>query len=364
MKLKCCGYHIAVGTKTLAMVIKKIDLSKYSKIIILTEKKIYNLWKNKIDSAVKYDKIIQIESGEKMKNLSTAIEILKEIMKIGADRKSLLINIGGGMITDLGGFVASIYMRGIEYVNCPTTLLAMVDASIGGKNGVNFEETKNIIGCFGHPKIVIIDVIFLQTLEKRELNSAFGEIIKHAIIFDKKYFNMLTRYNKIDDEKILLKIISRSLKIKKYIVEKDFKEKNIRKFLNFGHTVGHALEAVAMSADAPLLHGEAVALGMIIEAKIAEKINMILQNEVKKIEKILIQYGFENIINRASVCKIFGDKIDEILRIMKKDKKNENAIIKMVLPTKIGNCKYNVNVSNEQIKEVLQEYFYEKSIKN
>ena len=357
MKIKCCGYNIVVGAKTFDEIFKQIDLSKYSKVIILTEKKIYNLWKDKIDSAVKYDKIIQIESGERMKNLATATKILKKVMEIGADRKSLLINIGGGMITDLGGFVASIYMRGIDYINCPTTLLAMVDASIGGKNGVNFEETKNMIGCFGYPKIVVIDIDFLTTLEPRELTSAYGEIIKHAIIFDKNYFNMLLQYaeNNKNFEKIakqnLLKIIQQSLKIKKYIVEKDFKEQNIRKLLNFGHTIGHAIEALSLSTKTPLLHGEAVAIGMIIEAKIAKQMKMISQNEVEKIANILVKYGFENLINQK-----FNLKIDDMIKIMQKDKKNKNGKIKMVLPTKIGSCKYNIDVSEAQIKEVLKEY--------
>ena len=350
MKIKCCGYNIVVGAEMFDKIFKKIDLSKYSKIIILTEKKIYNLWKDKIDSAIKYDKIIQIESGEKMKNLATAMEILKEIMKIGADRKSLLINIGGGMITDLGGFVASIYMRGIDYINCPTTLLAMVDASIGGKNGVNFEETKNIIGCFGHPKMVIIDVEFLKTLEKRELMSAYGEIIKHAIIFDKKYFHMLTRCNKIDDKKMLLKIIFHSLKIKKYAVEKDFKEKNIRKLLNFGHTIGHAIEALSLQTQTPLLHGEAVIIGMIIETKIAVKIGFCLQQEYEKIKNLIKKYGFEELIGKK-----FEFSLKDVMKLIKKDKKNQNGEIKMVLPTKIGKCKYDIFVKPEIIESCLIE---------
>ena len=364
MKIKCCGYNIICGAGELKNIHKYVDFASYSSVIVLTEKKIYNLWKNEIRSAIKTEKIIQVDSGECEKNIETAKKIWEQMIAFGADRKSLLINIGGGMITDLGGFAASVYMRGIDYVNCPTSLLAMVDASIGGKNGVNFGEIKNIIGVFGHPKAVIIDINFLQTLEKREYISVFGEIIKHAIIFDKKYFNMLTCCNEIDDKKMLLKIISRSLKIKKYIVEKDIKEKNFRNRLNFGHTVGHAFETVAMNTDAPLLHGEAVALGMVIEAKIAEKMNIISQNEVEKIVKILIKYGFENIVNSITICRIFGDKIDEILKIVKKDKKNQKSVIKMVLPTKIGVCKYNIDVCENQIEEVLKEYFYEKIIKN
>ena len=221
MKIKCCGYNIICGSGELKNIDKYIDFAHHSSVIILTEKKIYNLWKNEIRSAIKTEKIIQVDSGECVKNIETAKKIWEQMVAFGADRKSLLINIGGGMITDLGGFVASIYMRGVDYINCPTTLLSMVDASIGGKNGVNLDNTKNIIGCFSHPKMVLIDIEFLQTLERRELMSAYGEIIKHSIIFDKNYFNILTEYanNNKCIEKIesgsLLTVIQKSLKIKK-----------------------------------------------------------------------------------------------------------------------------------------------------
>lgn len=355
-KIKCCGYNIIFGEKTFENIGKNINFSKFSKIIVLTEKKIYKLWKNKIDNTIKYDKLILIESGEKMKNIETAKEIITKIIGCGADRKSLLINIGGGMITDLGGFVASIYMRGIQYINCPTTLLAMVDASIGGKNGVNFEETKNIIGCFGHPKMVIIDVDFLKTLEKRELMSAYGEIIKHSIILDKNYFTTLQKYVKNNkdiakiEENKLLNIIQKSLNIKKYVVEKDFKEKNIRKLLNFGHTIGHSIEALSLNTKTPLLHGEAIIIGMILESKIAVKIGLLSQKNYNKIKELIIKYGFKNLINKK-----FNFSTTDMLKLMKKDKKNQNGKIKMVLPAKIGKCKYDVFVKPEIIKDCLKE---------
>ena len=352
MKIKCCGYDIICGSGELKNIAKYVDFASYSSVIVLTEKKIYNLWKNEIRSAIKTEKIIQVDSGECVKNIETAKQIWEQMIAFGADRKSLLINIGGGMITDLGGFAASVYMRGIDYVNCPTSLLAMVDASIGGKNGVNFGEIKNIIGTFGHPKAVIIDINFLQTLEKREYISAFGEIIKHAIIFDKKYFNMLTRCNEIYDKKMLLKIISRSLKIKKYAVEKDFKEKNIRKLLNFGHTVGHAFEAVALTTDTPLLHGEAIAIGMVIECKIAEKLNIFSNNETRKIVNLLNKCGFENVLKMK-----FNFKIEGILNIIKKDKKNVSGSVKMSLPVKIGKNKYCVEVPEKLIVECVKSVF-------
>ena len=356
MKLKCCGYNIIVGLDILKNIGENVNFSQYSKVIVLTEKKIYNLWKDKINSAIKFDKIIQVDSGEKTKSLETAKDILRQLIDVGADRKSLLINVGGGMITDLGGFVASIYMRGIEYINCPTTLLAMVDASIGGKNGVNFEEIKNIVGCFGHPKMVLIDIDFLKTLKKREYISAYGEIIKHSIIFDKKYFNMLkknlkTGFNANDAENdSLLKIIYKSLKIKKHIVEKDFKEKNIRKLLNFGHTIGHAIEALSLETKQPLLHGEAVAVGMIVESKIAIKIGMFSKQNFEEIYSMIEQYGFEKIVKAK-----FGFSVDDVLKVIKKDKKNKNGKIKMVLPVKIGKCKHDIDIEPRIIKSCLRD---------
>ena len=281
MKIKCCGYNIFYGSNTFADIKKCVDFCKYSKVIILTESKIYNLWKDKIERIGDCD-VIQIDSGEKMKNIETATSIWQQMVSLGADRKTPLINIGGGMITDLGAFVASSYMRGVDYVNIPTSLLAMVDASIGGKNGVNLGSVKNIIGIFSHPPAVLIDNDFLASLEKPEFISAFGEIVKHSIIFDPKYFKMLENIDNYSDKNEIGKIIEHSLKIKKYAVEKDFKEKNIRKLLNFEHTIGHVIETLPMKTENPLLHSEAVAIGMVIECKIAEKLNMFRLRKLKK----------------------------------------------------------------------------------
>ena len=348
-KLKCRNYSIIVGENAFENLEKYVNFSRYSQVVLISEKKIYNLWKSKIDSILKTQNKILLPSGEQTKCIKTTEMICEKLVEFGADRKTLIVNIGGGMITDLGGFSASIYMRGVDYVNIPTSLLAMVDAPIGGKNGVNLGSVKNIIGIFGHPKAVIIDVSFLQTLEKREYISAFGEIVKHAIIFDKKYFNVLTRCNEIDDKKMLLKIISRSLKIKKNIVEKDFQEKNIRKLLNFGHTIGHVIEALAMKTDKPLLHGEAVAIGMVVECKIAEKLNLFSPDDTKKIVNLLNKCGFENVLKMK-----FDFKIDDILNIIKKDKKNVSGAVKMSLPVKIGKSKYNIEVQEKIIIECVK----------
>ncbi len=181
--------EILLGCDIFANVSKILDLKKYSKVVLITGEKIYNLWKKTIDKALQFDAKILLPTGETTKNIDNVSYICRKLLEAEADRKSLIINLGGGMITDLGGFCASIYMRGIEYINVPTSLLAMVDASIGGKNGINFCDVQNIIGTFDKPKKVIIDVNFLETLPIREFNSAYGEIIKHAIIKSRKYFN-------------------------------------------------------------------------------------------------------------------------------------------------------------------------------
>ena len=209
--------------------------------------------------------------------------------------------------------------------------------------------TKNIIGIFSHPQAVLIDNDFLATLEKREFISAFGEIVKHAIIFDPKYFKMLENIDNYEDKNEIGKIIEHSLKIKKYAVEKDFKENNIRKLLNFEHIIGYVIETLAMKTENPLLYSEAVANGMVIEWKIAEKLNMFLPTETEKIVQLLNKCEFKDELKLK-----FNFKIEDILNIIKKDKKNISGAVKMSLPIRIGKSKYNVEVSPEVIVDCVK----------
>ena len=348
-KLKCRKYSIIVGKNALDKLCKYVDIHKYSQVILISEKKIYNLWKSKIDSILKTKNKILLHSGEQTKCIQTAELICKKLVEFGADRKTLIVNIGGGMITDLSGFSASIYMRGVDYVNIPTSLLAMVDASIGGKNGVNIDKIKNIVGCFNEPKLVLIDTNFLQTLPQRELASAYGEIVKHSIIRSKKYFDFLSKNaDKIEKLDNLDNIILQSLKIKKHFVEKDFQEKNIRKILNFGHTIGHGIETLSMKLKTPFLHGEAVLAGMFFETKIAEKKCILSSVTAKRIYQCLEKYGVDKLLK--IICKnakIFNE--NALIRVIQKDKKNQNGKIKMVFPLKIGKCKYDILVSKNEI---------------
>ena len=290
--------------------------------------------------------IIKIKCGEKEKNIKTCIKVWNSLTELKFDRKSLLINLGGGVISDLGGFIAATYMRGIDFINIPTTLLSQVDASVGGKLGINFNELKNHVGVFLNPKKVFIDTNLLKSLPTREIKSGFAEVIKHCLIKDKTEFYRLLNtnwknYNWND-------IIKHSIKIKSSIVRKDPLENGIRKILNFGHTIGHGIESIYMSKNNYLLHGEAIAIGIICESYISYTSNTLQKNELDLITKFIIKTYKPNIINK--------NKIEPILKAIIHDKKNINNKIKMSLLEKIGKCGYNYNVNKLVINESIDYY--------
>jgi 3-dehydroquinate synthase len=272
-------------------------------------------------------RIIEIASGEHRKSIKTCTFIWHSLMEGGADRHSLMINLGGGVIGDMGGFCAATYMRGIAFVQVPTTLLSMTDASIGGKLGIDLSGLKNLVGVFADPAAVWIDPYFLKSLSVRELRSGLAETIKHAIIADPQLWEMVKAINSPETADWSQLLIP-SLRVKQQIVEADPFEKGIRKALNFGHTIGHALETYYLETDTPLLHGEAVALGMMAEAKLAVS------------EGLLDQSGFEDII--ACLKKYYAEvtppKPDpkKLLQLMYTDKKNKGGKIGFALPTGIG----------------------------
>ena len=252
-------YFNKEGYYKLKSLISKVN---YSNIFILvdqnTKEKCLDKFISNVD--IKFN-LIEISSGEKNKNLNTCSHVWKFLNKNKADRDSLLINLGGGVITDMGGFIASCYKRGIDFINIPTTLLSMVDASVGSKTGVNFDVLKNNIGIFSDPKIVIIDQEYLKTLDERNILSGYAEIFKHSLIsgnlFDYLILNNDVIFNDL--------IIHNSIEVKNKIVVRDRKESDIRKSLNFGHTIGHAIESLKMRNNEFLLHGEAVIAGIIVE---------------------------------------------------------------------------------------------------
>jgi 3-dehydroquinate synthase len=267
---------------------------------------------------------------------------------LGMDRKSLLINLGGGVIGDMGGFCASTYKRGIQFINIPTTLLSQVDASVGGKLGIDFQGFKNHIGLFCNPEKVLVDPLFLATLPEREVRSGFAEIIKHALIRDQNYLNVLMKHDL--QTQPWLDHIKHSVKIKSEVVAADPKESGLRKILNFGHTIGHAVETYFLEKTERLLHGEAIAIGMICEAFLSTKILKMPKAEMEKIQVYLIE-----VFGKVNIEK---DDFEAILDNMTHDKKNENGLVKMSLLNSIGHSTYDINVTKADALDSL--FYYQK----
>jgi 3-dehydroquinate synthase len=293
--------------------------------------------------------IIEFEAGEINKNIETCVEIWSVLTELGADRKSLIINLGGGVVTDLGGFVASTYKRGIDFINIPTTLLSMVDASIGGKNGVDLGNLKNQIGTINNPKMVVIDTHYLETLDQLEMRSGLAEMLKHGLIADKNYWEKFLDLSVLDSTN-LNELIAESIEIKNTIVTQDPTENGIRKALNFGHTLGHAIESyfLANQDKKTLLHGEAIAVGMILESYISWNKKLLTEAEYLQI-KTTIKGVFETIL-------INENDRQPILDLLIHDKKNEYGNIQFALLNGIGAVKINQSVENELIELAFEDY--------
>ncbi len=289
--------------------------------------------------------IIEIKSGEIHKNLETCQFIWKSLLEKIADRNSLLVNLGGGVICDMGAFCASTYKRGIDFINIPTTLLSQVDASVGSKTGIDFLGQKNMIGLFSEAKEVFIDAIFLSTLSQREILSGFAEVLKHGLIQNKKYFNDCIKSFK-NQTINWQNVIEKSIAIKSKIVALDPKEKNLRKILNFGHTIGHAVETYSLKNHKnPILHGEAVVLGIIAELYLSYIKGFMSILEINKIiVKILSIYDFQKI-------ELFD--ITAIQKYVLNDKKNQSKIVKCVLLKDIGEAHFNIEISTKEIEDAL-----------
>lgn len=291
--------------------------------------------------------IIEIAAGEEMKTLETATQLWEILSEFEADRKSLLLNLGGGVVTDLGGFVASTYKRGIKFINIPTTLLGMCDASIGGKTGIDHLFLKNVIGTFADAEHIFVFPEFLKTLPFEELRSGFAEMLKHGLIADAAHWNGLISINELNPENIF-PFIERSMQIKMEIVEKDFREQNIRKTLNFGHTIGHAVESLYLKKGKPLLHGEAVALGMICETRLSQLENLISEETAHDIVHHIRRFFPPIDISSLDSTEIFS--------AMTQDKKNAHHQINFSLLSGIGKSKYDCHVTAENINYALHFY--------
>lgn len=298
----------------------------------------------------KSPKIIKISSGDHNKNLETTSFVWQFLSENGADRSSVLINLGGGAITDLGGFVASTFKRGIDFINIPTTLLAQIDAAIGGKNGINFLSLKNEIGVFKDAKKVLIFPKFLKTLPKRELISGYAEMVKHALIDSEESWQKIKDIKTKDLQFLALSdLIFESVEIKQKIADQDPNDKGIRHALNYGHTIGHAVETLLNSRGEKLLHGEAVGLGMICETFISNKVlGFDLHKMFEVVEYLAIIFPS---------IRLTHDDYEEIYKLMLHDKKNKDGKIRFALLSEIGEVKTNQTCSKNDIFQSLNFYF-------
>jgi 3-dehydroquinate synthase len=293
--------------------------------------------------------IIEIEAGEIYKNIETCTGVWNALSELDGDRKSLLINVGGGVVTDLGGFVASTFKRGIKYINVPTSLLAMVDASVGGKTGVDLGILKNQIGVINFSEMVLVDTHFLNTLPENETNSGMAEMLKHGLIQDEKYWEAMTKvqachYKSFDN------LIYDSILIKNEVVKIDPNENGLRKTLNYGHTLGHAIESYFLinKNKTALLHGEAIAVGMILATYISFKLFDFPEEKLNTIKEVLIRnYG---------KVEFLDSDYKEIIELLKFDKKNSHGNINFVLLVDIAKTKLDCIVSNALILESFKFY--------
>jgi len=285
--------------------------------------------------------ILEVEPGEQSKSLEICHHLWASLLESGANRSSLLINLGGGVVTDLGGFIASTFKRGIKFINIPSSLLAMVDASSGGKTGINLGHSKNQIGVFNEAHLVLIFSDFLKTLPLEHLRSGYGEMLKHGLIQDKKYWTDLTNIKTLSFEEIG-PFIKRSIEIKSEVVTADPFEKGLRKTLNFGHTFGHALESKHWENETPILHGDAVAIGMLIAAELSTRKGMLSKEENREIQL--------EISTKFSLSPIISIKFDDLIKELKNDKKNTNDKINFTLLNSIGEAVYDQHCSYEELE--------------
>jgi 3-dehydroquinate synthase len=350
--IQASSYPIHFNEKGYNALNLHLSKNKYSTIFIIVDTNTNEFCLPKVLPLIETDstiEIIEFEAGEVNKNIDTCIQIWNVLTELGADRKSLVINLGGGVVTDLGGFVASTFKRGVDFINIPTTLLAMVDASVGGKNGVDLGNLKNQIGVFNLPIMVLVDTDYLETVPQNEMRSGLAEMLKHGLIYDKKYWEQFLDLKAIDFEG-LDQLIYRSVEIKNEIVTIDPKEKGLRKALNFGHTLGHAIESYFLESTSKetLLHGEAIAVGMILESYISWKKSLITSEEYLQI-KVTLKSIYKDII-------FSENDMDPILDLLIHDKKNEYGAVQFALIETIGKIKINQLVENELILEAFNDY--------
>ncbi|SDS38676.1 3-dehydroquinate synthase [Formosa sp. Hel1_31_208] len=345
-------YTVHFNDKAYTALNTYIDKHDFSKLFILVDSNTHEHCLAKfmahIETSIAIE-VIEIEAGEHFKTIDTCVGVWNALSELGADRKSLMLNLGGGVVTDLGGFVACTFKRGIKYINIPTSLLAMVDASVGGKTGVDLGALKNQVGVISSGDMVIVDTSYLDTLPQNHLKSGLAEMLKHGLIRDKAYFDKLTNLSELTLND-LDGLIHESIVIKKDIVLEDPTEQGVRKHLNFGHTLGHAIESFFLSATdkTDLLHGEAIAVGMILECYISAALLNFPKTDLDDITTAI------NAIYKPVTIDI--SDYDAIIDLLKYDKKNEHGNINFVLLERIGAPKIDCLVANNLIIKSIEYY--------
>jgi len=290
--------------------------------------------------------VVILPAGEENKSLAIVANVWELLTEYGLGRHDLIINVGGGVVTDMGGFIASCYKRGMQFINIPTSLLSMVDASIGGKTGVNLDHYKNQIGVFNDPEAVYIDPIFLSTLESNELLSGYAEMIKHGLIHSTDLFNKVIEQLDIPFE-LELELLKESIQVKNEVVKRDPLEGGERKILNFGHTIGHVIEGFMLGSEG-MTHGHAVGIGMVFEAYLSTKKGKLSQEEFKIIESAILDV--------FPVPTFSNDDIQSMTALLTNDKKNKGGKILCCLLEKIGECTFDHEISEQEVTEVFLHY--------
>jgi 3-dehydroquinate synthase len=337
-------YHLQLGAASKSLN-TFIDQHHFSQIVLLVDR---NTERDCLPLLqLNRPNLISIPAGEAHKTIATCEIIWKKMLELTLDRNSLLINLGGGVIGDMGGFCAATYKRGIAFIQVPTTLLSMVDASIGGKLAVDLGAVKNSIGVFQNPQAVFIDPHFLKTLSLREIRSGFAEIIKHSLIWSSAQWQGLQKIKDLSTVDWML-WLEKSIGVKKEVVLADPFEKGIRKALNFGHTIGHAIESYFLETPQPLLHGEAIAIGMIAEAFLSSHQSGLSHADLETITQFVLRhYGHQPLPEKS---------FDYLLKIMANDKKNQGNTVNFTLLEAPGQCTINQTATHEQIIESLRFY--------
>ncbi|MEE8328458.1 MAG: 3-dehydroquinate synthase [Thermodesulfovibrionia bacterium] len=349
--LKERSYKIIIGSRILQKLGLRLLEFRPSSVAIISNKKVFQLYKDDLlksirESGIRHE-IFLIPDGEEYKESLWISYLYGELLKARFDRDSLLVALGGGVVGDMTGFVASTYMRGVRYVQVPTTLLAQVDSSVGGKTGINHPLGKNMIGTFYQPSLVLIDVDTLKTLPDKELCSGIAEIIKYGVIADSELFGFLENKGREASfsKDNLIHVIKRSCEIKADIVSRDEREAGLRAVLNFGHTIGHAIETVTDYKR--FLHGEAIAIGMCAAAELAVRLRILQKKDAERIKSLIELYNLPVKIPS-------GIDVSDILGAMEIDKKVRAGRLRFILPESIGNVRIEENISIEIIKEVLK----------